>query len=56
MTASGSNLLEASLDSWDQNNTIMLNLLQTLPQSSLGIRATENSPPVGVWMRKTKAD
>lgn len=40
------NLLEALLDSWGRNNTIMLNLLHALPNSSLGIRAMEGSPTV----------
>lgn len=34
-------LLEALLDSWDRNNTILLNLLVALPEGGLEIRATE---------------
>jgi len=40
-------LLEAVLDSWDRNNTIMVNLLRVLPQGSLEVRATESGPSVG---------
>ena len=37
-------LLEALLDSWDRNNTILLNLLGALPEGALEIRAMEDSP------------
>jgi hypothetical protein len=46
MKATDQDLLEALLDSWQRNNTIMLNLLHALPERSLGIRATENSPTI----------
>jgi uncharacterized damage-inducible protein DinB len=39
-------LLDALLDSWDRNNTIMLNLLRALPETGLEVRATESSPSV----------
>ncbi len=39
-------LLEALLDSWDRNNTIMLNLLQAIPQDALDLRAMESSPSI----------
>ena len=39
-------LLEALLDSWDRNNTILLNLLRALPEGGLEIRAMEGSPSV----------
>ena len=39
-------LLEAVLDSWDRNNTIMLNLLRALPDGGLEAKATGNSPSV----------
>ena len=39
-------LLEAILDSWDRNNTILVNLLRALPADGLGARATPNSPSV----------
>jgi uncharacterized damage-inducible protein DinB len=39
-------LLEAVLDSWDRNNTILLNLLRALPEGGLEARAIEGSPSV----------
>ena len=39
-------LLDALLDSWDRNNTILLNLLGALPQGGLEARAMEGSPSV----------
>ncbi len=39
-------LLEALLDSWDRNNTILLNLLRALPERGLEARALENSPSI----------
>jgi len=39
-------LLEALLDSWDRNNTILLNLLRALPDGGLEARAMEGSPSV----------
>jgi uncharacterized damage-inducible protein DinB len=39
-------LLEALLDSWDRNNTILLNLLRALPQGGLEVRAMEGSPSI----------
>jgi uncharacterized damage-inducible protein DinB len=39
-------LLEALLDSWDRNNTILVNLLHAIPKDALGTRATEGSPSV----------
>jgi hypothetical protein len=39
-------LLEAVLDSWDRNNTIMLNLLRALPDGGLDVKAIESSPSV----------
>jgi uncharacterized damage-inducible protein DinB len=40
-------LLEALLDSWDRNNTILINLLRALPEKSLEARAMEGSPSIG---------
>ena len=34
------------LDSWDRNNIILLNLLRTLPDGSLEVRAMEGSPSI----------
>jgi uncharacterized damage-inducible protein DinB len=39
-------LLAALLDSWDRNNTILLNLLRALPDGGLQARAMEGSPSV----------
>ena len=39
-------LLDALLDSWDRNNTILVNLLRVLPEGGLDARAMEGSPPV----------
>lgn len=39
-------LLEALLDSWDRNNTILVNLLEALPIGGLEARAMEDSPSI----------
>src|SRR5260370_39365928 len=39
-------LLEALLDSWDRNNTILLNLLRALQEGGLEARAMEGSPSI----------
>jgi uncharacterized damage-inducible protein DinB len=39
-------LLAALLDSWDRNNTILVNLLRAVPEGGLEIRAMEGSPSV----------
>src|SRR5260221_4588212 len=39
-------VLEALLDSWDRNNTILLNLLHALPEGGLEARAMEGSPSI----------
>jgi len=39
-------LLEELLDSWDRNNTILLNLLRAVPEGGLAVRAMEGSPSV----------
>jgi uncharacterized damage-inducible protein DinB len=39
-------LLEALLDSWDRNNTILLNLLRALPEGGLDATAMEGSPSI----------
>lgn len=41
-----SSLLEALLDSWDRNNTILVNLLRALPEGGLEARVVEGSPSV----------
>ena len=40
-------LLDAVLDSWDRNNTILVNLLRALPDDSLDCCAAPGSPTVG---------
>lgn len=44
--APNQHLLEALLDSWDRNNTILLNLLRALPEGGLEVRAMEGSPSI----------
>ena len=44
--AAGQGLLGALLDSWDRNNTIMLNLLRALPEGGLEARAMESGPSI----------
>jgi uncharacterized damage-inducible protein DinB len=39
-------LLEALLDSWDRNNTILVSLLCALPEGALEARAMEGSPSI----------
>src|SRR5260370_13789734 len=39
-------LLEPLLDSWDRNNTILLNLLRALPVGGLQVKAMEGSPSI----------
>jgi uncharacterized damage-inducible protein DinB len=46
LNAPDQRLLEALLDSWDRNNTILVNLLRALPEGGLEARAMEGSPSV----------
>ena len=39
-------LLDALLDSWDRNNTILVNLLRAIPEGELEVRPMEGSPSV----------
>jgi uncharacterized damage-inducible protein DinB len=39
-------LLEALLDSWDRNNTILVNLLRALPEDGLEAKAMAGSPSI----------
>jgi len=41
-----SQLLEALLESWDRNNTILVNLLRALPEGGLETRAMASSPSI----------
>jgi uncharacterized damage-inducible protein DinB len=40
-------ILDALLDSWERNNTILINLLRAIPEGALEVRPTEGSPRVG---------
>jgi uncharacterized damage-inducible protein DinB len=44
--APGQPLLDALLDSWDRNNTILLNLLHALPEAGLEAKAMEGGPSI----------
>jgi uncharacterized damage-inducible protein DinB len=39
-------LLEALLDSWDRNNTILVNLLHAIPEEGMGAKAMEDGPSI----------
>jgi uncharacterized damage-inducible protein DinB len=39
-------LFDALLDSWDRNNTILLNLLRAIPKDALELSAMEGSPSI----------
>jgi uncharacterized damage-inducible protein DinB len=40
-------LLAALLDSWDRNNTILVNLLRAIPEGALELRPMPSSPSIG---------
>ncbi|HKP29844.1 MAG TPA: DinB family protein [Gemmatimonadales bacterium] len=40
-------ILDALLDSWDRNNTILKNLVLALPEDALDLRATSTSQTIG---------
>ncbi len=40
-------LLHALLDSWDRNNTVLVNLLHAIPEGALDLRQTPTSPSIG---------
>jgi uncharacterized damage-inducible protein DinB len=46
VSSAGTALLPVLLDSWQRNNTILLNLLRLLPPGGLEVRALEGSPSV----------
>lgn len=46
LNATDASLLDALLDSWDRNNTILVNLLRAIPKAALGVRAMQGSPSV----------
>jgi uncharacterized damage-inducible protein DinB len=39
-------VLDALLDSWDRNNTILVNLLRLIPSGGMEVRAAEGSPTI----------
>ncbi|HEY2391021.1 MAG TPA: DinB family protein [Candidatus Angelobacter sp.] len=43
---SDASLLDALLDSWDRNNTIVINLLRAVPEDKLDTRAIANGPSI----------
>ena len=43
---SATSLLDAVLDSWDRNNTILVNLLRTVPKGGLDVKAMQDGPSV----------
>jgi len=47
---SGRPLLEALLDSWDRNNTIVVNLLRALPDGVLEAKAIDGSKTIGAQL------
>jgi uncharacterized damage-inducible protein DinB len=46
-TSNPQDLLPALLDSWDRNNTIVINLLRALPEDALKLRPMQSSPSIG---------
>jgi uncharacterized damage-inducible protein DinB len=44
---SSRDLLQDLLDSWERNNTILVNLLRAIPEGGTDIRATGSSPSIG---------
>jgi len=46
MVPSNQDLLNVLLDSWDRNNTILVNLLRILPEGTLDAWAMDGSPSV----------
>jgi uncharacterized damage-inducible protein DinB len=44
--APNQDLLDVLLDSWDRNNTILVNLLRAIPQDGLAVRPIAGSPTV----------
>lgn len=44
-------LLTTLLDSWDRNNTILVNLLRAVPDDCLDLRPTDSSPTIAQLMK-----
>jgi len=47
MTDTRDDLLDAILDSWDRNNTILINLLRLIPAELMDLRGTATSQTLG---------
>ena len=47
LNCSPQKLTAALLDSWERNNTILINLLRALPENALAARPMQGSPSVG---------
>lgn len=45
--ATNETVLEALLDSWERNNTILVNLLRAVPEGGMDVRPVASSPSVG---------
>lgn len=46
LNATDASLLNALLDSWERNNTILINLLRAIPKAALDVKAMQDSPSV----------
>ena len=51
LPASDQRLLDALLDSWDRNNSILVNLLNAIPEGALDVRPMEGSPSIAQLFR-----
>jgi len=51
LPASDQRLLDALLDSWDRNNSILVNLLNAMPEGALDVRPMEGSPSIAQLFR-----
>ena len=47
MAGGNDSTLDALLDAWDRNNTILVNLLRAVPEGAMDIRGTGSSPSIG---------
>ena len=51
LPASDQRLLDALFDSWDRNNSILVNLLNAIPEGALDVRPMEGSPSIAQLFR-----
>jgi uncharacterized damage-inducible protein DinB len=47
MAGGNDSTLDALLDAWERNNTILVNLLRAVPEGAMDIRGTGSSPSIG---------